>query len=94
MKQRDDDFLLVDVRRSDEHEFANIEGTLIPVDELPERLDELDAHKDRRLVVYCHSGGRSARAVQFLRSMGYDAYNLRGGITAWSRDIDPDVPMY
>ncbi len=94
MKQNNDDFLLLDVRRTDEHEYANIEGTLIPLDELPHRIDELDEHKDRKLVVYCRSGGRSAQAVRFLRSMGFDALNLRGGIAAWSREIDPDVPMY
>ena len=94
MKQKDEDFLLLDVRRQEERDIANIDGTLIPIDELPQRLDELEEHRNRKIVVYCHSGGRSSRAVQFLQSMGYDAVNLRGGITAWSREVDPNTPIY
>lgn len=94
MRAKGEAHFLLDVRRPEEHEFANIEGTIIPLDELASRLDELEAHRDERLVVYCRSGARSANAVQFLRSMGFDAYNLEGGILAWSREIDPDIPTY
>ena len=90
---RKDKFTLVDVREPHEHEFARIPGsTLIPLGQLPQRLGELD--KGSKLVVHCRSGGRSARAVQFLREKGYDAVNLAGGILAWSERIDPSVPSY
>lgn len=94
MREEGNPHFLLDVRRPEEHEFANIEGTIIPLDELGARLDELEPHRGERVIVYCRSGARSANAVQFLRSMGYDAHNLAGGILAWSREIDPEVPTY
>jgi adenylyltransferase/sulfurtransferase len=86
--------ILLDVREPQEYEIARIEGaTLIPLGQLPERLSELK--NDVELVVQCHSGMRSARAVQFLRQHGYPhAVNLAGGIDAWSERIDPSVPQY
>ena len=86
-------FILLDVREVSEHAVARIEGsTLIPLAELPSRYGELD--KSRKLVVHCKSGGRSARAVQFLIGKGYDAVNVAGGIHAWSERVDPSVPLY
>lgn len=91
--ERKDDFLLLDVREPHENEIARIPGsTLIPLGDLPRRCGELD--KSKTLVVHCKSGGRSARAVQFLRDQGYDAVNVAGGIKAWSELIDPRVPRY
>jgi len=85
--------VLLDVRQPEEHETARIEGAvLIPLPELPGRLAELP--KDLPLVVLCHHGMRSAHAVHHLREAGFDAINLSGGIDAWSRDIDNDVPLY
>ena len=86
--------LLLDVREPQEYEIAKIDGaTLIPLGQLPERLAEL---KDAaEVVVHCHSGVRSARAVQFLRKNGFpQAVNLAGGIDAWSERIDSSVPQY
>jgi rhodanese-related sulfurtransferase len=61
--------------------------------ELPERYSELE--KSEEIVVYCHHGNRSARAVDFLRRMGFEnTRNLAGGINAWSLEIDPSVPRY
>ena len=85
---------LLDVRRPMEYEIANLNGHLIQLDELPDRLDELDAYKDTQFVVYCRSGARSGRAVQFLRAKGYDAVNLKGGVLAWGAEIDPSMPAY
>ena len=86
---------ILDVREAYEYEIANLEGTLIPLQELPRRLDEIDDHRDELVVVYCRSGGRSAQAVQYLRAMGYDqATNLKGGVLAWSKEIDPTMPTY
>jgi rhodanese-related sulfurtransferase len=87
-------FCLLDVREPWEIAIASIPGSLaIPIHELPTRLKELDAGSE--IIVMCHAGGRSQRAADFLAAQGYSKIgNLRGGITAWSRDIDPDVPEY
>ncbi|MEM9558398.1 MAG: molybdopterin-synthase adenylyltransferase MoeB [Acidobacteriota bacterium] len=90
----DFEHVLLDVREPFEAEIATIEGALlIPLGELPRRLDELD--RESILVVHCHHGGRSAQAVGFLRSQGFDrAVNLGGGIDDWSETIDSNVPRY
>jgi molybdopterin/thiamine biosynthesis adenylyltransferase/rhodanese-related sulfurtransferase len=88
------DFVILDVRSPQEYEVARIDGArLIPLQELPDRLGELDPAAT--IVAHCHHGARSARAVNFLRSMGYSrAINLAGGIDDWSESIDPSVPRY
>jgi adenylyltransferase/sulfurtransferase len=85
---------ILDVRENFEYEIAHLENSkLIPLDELPDRLDELD--QDAEIVAHCHSGARSAQAVQFLRANGFTrAFNLAGGIDAWSDQIDPTMPRY
>lgn len=84
---------VLDVREPDEYEAANIGGALIPLGELPDRLDEIRAHQHDEVVVHCRSGGRSAKAVELLRANGFDhAVNLKGGIHAWSDEIDPSLP--
>src|SRR6202045_3035255 len=87
-------FQLVDVREPFEHEIANIDSAqLIPLGELPDRLNELD--RDRLTIVHCHSGMRSAQAVRLLRDAGFaNAFNLEGGIAKWSDEIDSAVPRY
>lgn len=84
---------LLDVRRDDERELADIGGEHIPLHELEARFKELDPNK-RPWVVYCHHGVRSLYATQFLKLHGYDALSLRGGIEEWSQAIDPSVPRY
>ena len=65
----------------------------IPVEELADRMGELRALPDARIVVHCRSGGRSAKAVRLLRSRGFArAVNLKGGILAWSEEVDPSIP--
>ena len=84
---------VLDVREPHEYEVANIGARLIPLNELPERLAELD--RDVPLAVHCKTGGRSARAVKLLQETGFqNAFNVEGGITAWSEAIDPSVPKY
>jgi adenylyltransferase/sulfurtransferase len=86
---------LIDVRQPEEFAFAKIEGAkLIPLGELPSRVNELDP--TREVVFQCKTGIRSARAVEFLQQTGYagKTKNLRGGITAWSNEVDPKVPKY
>ena len=90
--------LLLDVREPREFALASIhvEGwtTLhIPMNEVPARLAELDPH--RPVVCICHHGMRSAQVVAFLERQGFDAaYNLGGGIDAWSEQVDPNVARY
>jgi sulfur-carrier protein adenylyltransferase/sulfurtransferase len=88
------EFALIDVREPFEFEIARIDGaTLIPLGEIQERADELD--RRQTLIVHCHSGRRSAQAVQLLKQRGFtNVYNLEGGIDAWSEYIDPAVPRY
>jgi rhodanese-related sulfurtransferase len=85
---------LLDVREADERELAFIDpSTHIPMREVPQRLEEIP--KDREIVVYCHGGTRSAMIAGFLEGHGYERVaNLEGGIDAWSRRVDPNVPRY
>ncbi len=85
---------LLDVRLPHEREIAALPAThWIPLHELGRRFSELS--RDRPLVVFCHVGGRSAQAVEFLRGQGFArAYNLAGGVDAWSRLVDPSLPRY
>jgi adenylyltransferase/sulfurtransferase len=87
--------VVVDVRGPDEHAYANIAGsTLIPLYEIEERAHELDAHKGKPVVVFCHLGVRSLSGAAYLESLGHDASSLAGGIEAWSCEIDPKVRRY
>lgn len=89
----DDPPLLLDVREPWEHALAALPGArLIPLEELPWRLDELEP--GREVVVYCHHGIRSAAVVEWLRARGVAAVNLEGGIDAWARTVDPGMPRY
>jgi adenylyltransferase/sulfurtransferase len=96
LKQRldaKDDLFILDVREPHEYQICNLNGYLIPLNDLPKRVNELDPSKD--MVVHCRSGGRSAKAVEFLRQAGFTkAKNLTGGILAWADRIDPKVPKY
>lgn len=87
------EFNLLDVRRDDERELVNLSGIHIPLHELEARYTEIPRGKVP-LVVYCHHGVRSLYATQFLKMHGYDALSLRGGIDAWSIEIDTKVPRY
>jgi sulfur-carrier protein adenylyltransferase/sulfurtransferase len=90
---RKDDLFILDVREPNEYEVANLGGHLIPLSELPERVSELDSSQE--IIVHCKSGVRSARAVKFLQHTGFKKIkNLVGGIDAWSRRIDPQIPRY
>jgi sulfur-carrier protein adenylyltransferase/sulfurtransferase len=86
--------VLLDVRERREAEIAHIEGArLIPLRDLPSRLAELPSHAE--IVTHCHHGQRSLQALEILRGAGFgNVRSLAGGIDAWSREIDPDVPRY
>jgi len=90
-----EDIQLIDVRQPDENAFAHIPGAkLIPLGQILTRMSEID--ENRETVVHCKMGGRSARAIDALQRSGFKGKlkNLRGGITAWSNEVDPSVPKY
>ena len=86
--------LLLDVREPWEFDAARIAGAkLIPMREVPSRLAELDPGQD--VVTICHHGGRSQQVAAFLEKSGFaKVHNLQGGVDAWSRTVDPAVPLY
>jgi rhodanese-related sulfurtransferase len=86
--------LLVDVREPQEWNICKLPGAqLVPLRTLPARLQDLP--RDRDIVLYCHSGARSASAAGFLRQNGFTrVFNLRGGIDAWASQVDPQTPRY
>lgn len=86
--------LLLDVREPWEFERARIEGAqLMPMRDVPAGLGKLDP--DQEIVAICHHGGRSLQIAAFLEKNGYSkVHNLVGGVDAWSRTVDPTVPLY
>ena len=90
---RGDDLFILDVREPHEYQICNIGGHLIPLGDLPRRVNELDTSKE--IVAHCRSGVRSAKAVNFLRQAGFKkVHNLAGGILAWADRVDPKMPKY
>ena len=89
-------FLLLDVRQQWEHDTARIaDSLLIPMNELPQRLEEIQLAPGQQLVTYCHAGVRSMRSAAFLEASGFsNVLSLAGGIAAWSLQIDPSFPQY
>jgi sulfur-carrier protein adenylyltransferase/sulfurtransferase len=88
-----EDVFVLDVREPHEFQIANIGGHLIPLNDLPKRVGELD--REKNIVVHCKSGGRSQKASEFLQQQGFThVENLAGGITAWSEKVDPSIPKY
>jgi adenylyltransferase/sulfurtransferase len=98
LDSRAEDYVVVDVRNPNEYEIAQIPGTvLVPLPEIENgdgiaKIKELlNGHK---LIVHCKMGGRSAKAISLLKEAGVDGINVKGGINAWSQEIDPSVPQY
>jgi adenylyltransferase/sulfurtransferase len=90
---RGDDLFILDVREPHEYQICNIKGHLIPLGDLPKRVNELDSSKE--IVAHCRSGVRSAKAVDFLKQAGFKkVHNLAGGILAWADRVDPKMPKY
>ena len=91
---RGDDFLLIDVREPHEYKIASIAGArLIPLGEFAKRVGDLDPQAE--IVIHCKSGMRSAKACGILRNAGFtNVRNMKGGILAWSNQVDPSVPKY
>jgi molybdopterin/thiamine biosynthesis adenylyltransferase/rhodanese-related sulfurtransferase len=93
---RGEDFLLLDVRQPGEVAFARIEGSVnFPLSELRSRLDELNPHRARPIVVVCRDGKRSQKACEILHERGFaDLSNVHGGLLAWRHSIDKSIPNY
>ncbi|MCA9257598.1 MAG: rhodanese [Planctomycetales bacterium] len=90
------DFLLLDCREPHEFEIAVIAGaSLIPMSQIAQRLEEIPVASDKRIVVYCHHGGRSLRVATWLRENGrLQAQSMAGGIDRWAVEIDSEVARY
>ena len=93
MDAGDKNLFVLDVREPNEYQICNLGGHLIPLNDLPKRVGELDSSKE--IVVHCKMGGRSAKAVDYLKQQGFtNVHNLVGGINAWADRIDPKMPKY
>lgn len=91
-----DDFVLLDVRNQDEVDAASVKGAMhIPLDQLDDRMDDLEQIKEKEIVVMCHHGMRSLMAQEYLAALGFKRVrNLTGGIDAYSVQADPTIPRY
>jgi sulfur-carrier protein adenylyltransferase/sulfurtransferase len=94
MQDNGEEYQLIDVREPYEFDIANLCGELIPQGNIPDNIDKIS--RDKKVVIHCRSGARSGRIVQYLEQQhGFEnLYNLKGGILAWSAEIDPGVPQY
>lgn len=93
MKDRGEDFQLIDVREDFEYQMSNLEGENIPLGGILIEADKVS--KDKPVVVMCRSGKRSAVAIHQLEAQGYtNLSNLQGGILAWQQQIDPTISVY
>src|ERR1700676_2180541 len=92
-QDRGADLFIPDVREPHEYQICNLNGKLIPLGELPRRVNELDS--SREMVVHCRSGKRSADAIHFLQKAGFKKlWNLKGGVLAWADEVDHSMPKY
>lgn len=88
------DFQLIDVREPHEYDICNLDGELIPMSDIPNSVDKIA--RDKQVVLHCRSGKRSGDMLLWLeKNHGFtNLYNLKGGILAWAREIDPEFPTY
>jgi rhodanese-related sulfurtransferase len=94
MRDNNENFQLIDVREPHEAEIAQIGGELIPMGQIISESDKIS--KDKPVVIHCRSGARSATVIQALeKQYGFtNLFNLKGGILAWAKEIDPSIPTY
>ncbi len=93
LKDSQADFQLIDVREEHELEICEIGGIHIAMSEVMENLDKIS--KDKQVIIHCRSGARSGAICQALEANGFsNVYNLKGGIIAWSAEIDPSITKY
>ena len=94
LKDSGADFQLIDVREPHEFDICDLGGELIPQGDIPSSVNKID--KNKQVIIHCRSGARSGNMVQWLeKNHGFtNLYNLKGGILAWAREIDPEMPTY
>lgn len=94
MRDRKEDFQLLDIREEYEYDICNLGGELIPMSDVADNVEKIS--KDKKVVVHCRSGKRSASVIQMLEQQyGFsNLYNLKGGIMAWADEIDPEMAKY
>lgn len=94
MQDKKEDFQLVDIREEYEFDICNLGGELIPMGDISDNLDKIS--KDKKVVVHCRSGKRSASVIQMLEQQyGFtNLLNLKGGIMAWAEEIDTEMAKY
>lgn len=94
LKDSGADFQLIDVREPHEFDICDLGGELIPQGDIPASVGKIDRNK--QVIIHCRSGARSGNMVQWLeKNHGFtNLYNLKGGILAWAREIDPEMPTY
>jgi sulfur-carrier protein adenylyltransferase/sulfurtransferase len=94
LKDAGTDFQLIDVREPHEYDICNLDGELIPMAEIPGSTDKIS--RDKQVIIHCRSGKRSGEMVLWLeKNEGYEnLYNLKGGVLAWAKEIDPTMPVY
>jgi sulfur-carrier protein adenylyltransferase/sulfurtransferase len=94
LKKSGEDFQLIDVREPYEYDICNLDGELIPMSEIPNNVDKIA--RDKKVVIHCRSGKRSGDMLLWLEKNHNfnNLYNLKGGILAWAKDVDPEMPTY
>lgn len=90
------EFLLIDCREPDEHALVNIpQAMLLPMSQLGARVSEIEAYRNKPVVVHCHHGGRSLKVTMWMRQQGFsNVRSMAGGIDEWAISIDPSLPRY
>ena len=90
------DVALIDVRLPQEAAITKIDGDeLIPMQQMQQHAERLEQLRDKKVVVYCRSGGRSLQVAQMLKRAGFaDVKSMAGGILLWNRDVNPGGPQY
>ena len=96
MRDDEEEHLLLDVREDHELKICVLDDTVhIPLGQINQRIDEIDAWKDKKVIIICKTGQRSMKAAETLMKKGFtDVANLEGGIIAWSEEIDNSIPVY
>jgi len=93
MRDNNEPHQLIDIREPYEADIAQIGGELIPMGQVMQQVDKIA--KDKPVIIHCRSGARSAAMVANLEKQGFtNLYNLKGGILAWAKEIDPSLPTY
>lgn len=96
MQEAKEDFVLIDCRKPDEYAVCKIDGAkLIPLQQLAAHVSDLEAIRDKKIIVHCHHGRRSLQMTMVLRQNGYeDVKSMAGGIDLWAVDVEPGIKRY